>query len=620
MCGIAGIILNRAGTDPAHQLRDIRNMTACLSHRGPDGEGFWNDGEGKAWFGHRRLAIIDTSAAAAQPMHYGNRYTIIYNGELYNYKELRQELAGLGYTFQTASDTEVILAAYSHFQEECLLKFDGMFALAIWDNQENRLFLARDRFGEKPLFFYNDPGGRFLFASEMKAIWSAGAPKQMEEDQKLLFLATGTTGFPLEPSRTIYKDIFQLPAASYAYLHPQQEIFPVLTAIRYWDLDTRLQTDLKESQAEDKLMELLESSVQTRLRADLPSGTSLSGGVDSGTIAALAGKIKGKGWNSFSAIFPGFDKDESALVQSLTTRLGIKNHPIFTTADDLADTFDRLIYHQEQPVVSASTLVQFKVFERAAQEGIRVLLDGQGADEVFGGYQHYIHWYLQEEWRKGNWSSQHRELKRFRQHGYRPSWDWRNYLAALFPHITQTQLVKRQIQMVSGLPFVNPAYSRAHFQPQNLFKPLVNSLNDILYFDLTMGKLPELLRYADRNSMAHGCEVRLPFLQHNLVQFVFSLPSSFKMRDGFTKWILRKTMSPILPVENCWQTKKIAFEPPQADWMKHARVVERVFESRKKLVQSGLLDKKILSQPIKATDSNEPGNADWRYWVLASLD
>ncbi|MBC6492731.1 asparagine synthase (glutamine-hydrolyzing) [Flavihumibacter stibioxidans] len=619
MCGIAGIIMNRAGADPALQDYDIRVMTGSLSHRGPDGEGFWNDPAGQVWFGHRRLAIIDTTAAAAQPMHYMDRFTIIYNGELYNFKELRQELAELGFLFLTNSDTEVILAAFSHFKEECLSKFDGMFAFAIWDNLDKRLFLARDRFGEKPLFFYENPDGRFLFASEMKALWATGAPRQMEEGQMLLYLATGTTGFPLEASRTIYKGIFQLPPASYAWLMPSREGFPGLAATRYWDIDTRQTIEPGEDEAARQLKELLEQSVKTRLRADVASGTSLSGGVDSGTIAAIASRYKGTGWNSFSAFFPGFEKDETTAVQELAGRLGIKNHGVFTSADDLNDCFDRLIYHQEQPIVSASVLVQFKVFERARQEGVAVLLDGQGADEVFGGYHHYIHWFLQEQWRAGQWRNQSRELHLFRQHGYEQDWGLRNYLAALYPQLAQSQLLNRQIRQLAAQPFVDRGFAEAHLPADDLFKPLVTSLNDILYFDLTMGKLPELLRYADRNSMAHGCEVRLPFLQHDLVRFVFSLPSTYKMRDGFTKWILRKTMGTELPGGNCWQTKKIAYEPPQAEWIRNPKIGERIMESRKVLVQKGILNKNVLSQPLQAGGANDQKNADWRFWVLASL-
>ncbi|MBZ5857484.1 asparagine synthase (glutamine-hydrolyzing) [Flavihumibacter profundi] len=621
MCGIAGIISPvRQNESLARDLLDIKTMTDQLAHRGPDGEGSWQNLSGEITLGHRRLAVIDTSAAATQPMHFENRYTITYNGELYNYIELREQLIAKGHSFRTLSDTEVILAAFHEYREKCLLQFDGMFAMAIWDELEQRLFLARDRFGEKPLFFHEDPDGRFLFASEIKAIWALGVPRIMDEGQVLLFLSTGNTGYPIAPEKSFYKGIFQLPASSFMYILPGKEGYSKPESIRYWDIDTRQKFGGSLPEAIRLLQEKLNTSVQLRLRADVQTGTSLSGGVDSGSIAALASRLEIAGFQGFSATFPGFEKDESALINSLSKEIGFTSRQTSPAAENLVSDFDRLLWHQEEPIGSASVLVQYKVFELAKQHGVTVLLDGQGADEILGGYPQYIPWFLQEEWRSGNWARQRRELALFRRHGLHVPWGLKNYLAALFPAAAQSQLISRQSAKIRNLPLVNKAYIEAYHPAGSLYKPMVTGLRDLLYYDTTMGKLPELLRYADRNSMAHSREVRLPFLQHELVQWIFSLPDEWRMKDGYTKWILRKSMENVLPPATCWQKLKIAFEPPQLQWMKTPAVQERVMDAKYKLVQNNILDKKILKSEKLNTPAESRNNFDWRYWVIASLE
>ena len=620
MCGIAGIITPLQHADPSgRNQRDIKIMGEQLAHRGPDGAGYWQNEAQTIQLGHRRLAVIDTSAAAAQPMHCAQRFTIVYNGELYNYLELRRTLEQFGHQFRTGSDTEVILAAFDQYQEECLQYFDGMFALAIWDDKEQRLFLARDRFGEKPLFFHEDKDGRFLLASEMKAFWAIGVPRQLDDNHSLLFLGTGLTSFPLAPTQTSYTGIFQLPAASYMWLYVNKTGIQQGACIRYWDLDTRREFEGSQQQAIEELGTRLSQSVYMRLRADVTVGTSLSGGVDSGTIAALVAREKKSGFKGFSALFPGFEKDESAQVNTITRQLSIESICTTPTAEDLVADFDKLLWHQEEPIGSASVLVQYKVFELARQAGVTVLLDGQGADEILGGYPQYLPWFLQEKWRSGKWKGQKQDLALLRRNGQQIDWGFKNYAAALFPQSAQSQLINRQQAAIASVPMVNPEYAAAFSAGDLLYKPLVTNLNDLLYFDTTMGKLPELLRYADRNSMAHGREVRLPFLQHTLVQWIFSLPADFKIQAGYTKWILRKSMENLLPATIGWQTRKIAFEPPQQQWMQDPFVQERIVASREKLVQRGILDKKILTTAVKPAPANSGKNFDWRYWVLAAL-
>jgi asparagine synthase (glutamine-hydrolysing) len=617
MCGIAGILSsNLQAESSVRDQRDIVTMANALVHRGPDASGFWHNATQNIHFGHRRLSVIDTSAAADQPMHYRDRYSIIYNGEVYNYIELRSSLQNLGYQFTTASDTEVILAAFAHYGAECLQFFDGMFALAIWDEQTHRVFLARDRFGEKPLFFFADTD-RFLFASEMKALWAVGAPREIEPNHALLFLATGRTGFPLAQERTSYRKINQLPPASYMWLQAGDEPHFSGTPVRYWDLDTRQQFAGGIDEARAGLTDHLYKSVTKRLRADLPVGCSLSGGLDSSTIAAIVHERNSGALQSFSAVFKGFEKDESAAIEAFTTALGIVSRQISPNAEGLLQHFDQLLWHQEEPVGSASVFAQYQVFELAKAFGVTVLLDGQGADEILAGYPQYIPWFLQEQWRAGKFAASGAARRAFRKNGQIFSWGISNYLAALFPQAAQSHLMRRELMQMEQLQFIHPDYVAAFSGESFLHKPFVTNLNDLLYFDTAMGKLQELLRYADRNSMAFGREVRLPFLQHELVQFVFSLPAEFKMNDGFTKWLLRSSMEKILGPAISWQSLKIAFEPPQFMWMNSAKIAERILDAQKILVQRGMLHKKILQQPVAVTAQNH--QILWRYWVLASL-
>src|SRR5690606_8843060 len=270
MCGIAGII---SSNPDRIQPETLRQMNRALAHRGPDGEGIWMNEARSIGMAHRRLAIIDLSEAAAQPMHYLDRYTISYNGEIYNYLEIRAELSKQGYSFSSASDTEVILAAYDCYREKCLNLFDGMFAFAIWDEKEKNLFAARDRFGEKPFYYYH-ADDHFLFASEMKGLWSAGAPRDIDQKMMLNFVTLGYVQNPADKSQTLFKNIYALPPAHFLQLHLPADSFNIAA---YFDIDKQNQPRIDEAVAREELMAQLTNSIRFRLRSDVPLGASLSG-------------------------------------------------------------------------------------------------------------------------------------------------------------------------------------------------------------------------------------------------------------------------------------------------------------------------------------------------------
>ena len=614
MCGIAGIISSNPNTVTKERLQ---LMTDSLQHRGPDGEGYWINNEICAGLGHRRLAIIDLSTAAAQPMHYAGRYTITYNGEIYNYIELKETLLKKGYTFNSTSDTEVILAAYACYGKECLQHFDGMFAFAIWDESNQTLFCARDRFGEKPLYYVND-SHQFIFASEMKALWTAGIQKRMKPGRLLTYLTLGIISNANDQHETFYEQVATLPAGHYLLLHynPGNAVHAYKAEVKpYWDIDTETMLAPDDHTAIEHFLQLLQTSVNRRLRSDVSIGTSLSGGLDSSAIVALIHQnVKALGQYkhvSFSAIFPGFKNDESRYIQQVANQFNLESVSVSPNADGLIADMQKMVYHQEEPFQSLSIYAQYKVFELAKQHNVTVLLDGQGADETMAGYHKYYHWYWQELLACGDFKTFRKERADARKNDVNDPWDYRNYMAAFMPSITSNILEVQAKNRQQNHDDINYEYF-ASTQNATIPKPPVSHLNEILYFNTRQVGLGELLRYADRNSMAHSCEVRLPFLSHELVEYIFSLPSHFKIRDGFTKWILRKAVGNLLPETITWRTDKIGFEPPQQQWLQQKQLIDFQQESRRNLVKSGILKPSVLNKPLQPMHAHAAGNFDWR--------
>ncbi len=614
MCGIAGIIQSTASRcDKEH----LKKMTGALAHRGPDGEGFWQNESTDVLLGHRRLSIIDISDAAHQPFQYASRYSIVHNGEIYNYIELKEQLQQKGYSFRSQSDTEVIAAAYDCWKNECVDYFDGMFAFAIWDEKEKILFAARDRFGEKPFFYYytND---EFIFASEMKALWAAGV--EYKPNQKMLFnfITIGYTDNPEQPGETFFENIYKLPAATTLTLSVEK--WEVVLE-KYWDIDPEEENKkITDHEAMEQFNQLLTRSVKRRLRSDVSIGTSLSGGLDSSSIVALINEQQAPNYKSqaFTAIFPGYEKDELAFSKQITERFSLQQFTTAINPDQLADDWKKICYHQEEPVGSASVYAQYKVFELAKEHNVKVLLDGQGADETLAGYHKYYQWYWQELYRKRKLSGS-KELIAAKEAGVQEKFTYKNIIASYFPDFTtialeQQYLLKAIRQEDLAKDFVKLQSKEAYYT-----RPGHYTLNGVLHFNTCTHGLEELLRYADRNSMAHGREVRLPFLNHELVEFVFSLPSRYKIRNGWTKWLLRETMKTHLPESIAWRKDKIGFEPPQKKWMENSRIQEAMQEAKRKLVDQKNLNPEVLQKKIKPQAAHEADSYDWRYFSAASL-
>jgi asparagine synthase (glutamine-hydrolysing) len=615
MCGIAGML--PLGDDAEWTgLERLRRMSDALAHRGPDDEGLWTDEspDSKCGLAARRLAVTDPGPASAQPFRYMDRYVVVHNGEVYNRRELKSILQKEGCPFRTDSDTEVVAAAYHRFGDSCVDRFDGMFAFAVWDERSKRLFCARDRFGEKPFFHHFDSSTRTLsFASEMKALWAAGIPRRMRPASMLHFLTLGITSHPLFPELTFFEDVFQLPAAHTLTFGEGMEA-PVLK--RYWDLDKETIRDISETEAIAQFRRLLEESVRRRIPSDSPWGLMLSGGMDSSSIAALCNRIavSVSSGGSFSASFPGFGKDESSIIRSVAEKTGFRPQLAVPDADGLLEHIGTIARHQEEPFGSAGVYAQWEVHRMAKREGVKVLLDGQGADEVLGGYTRYVHWHLQERLRQVKREAVDEEARTLISNGFLEGWDWKNRLAARFPGMAAAWLERKAGKKHRRNADIDPGFRDSHSGAGFIHKPLVRRLNDILYFDACMGALQTLLRYADRNAMSHGIEVRLPFLSHELVEFIFSLPSEWKIRGGWTKWILRQSLNDAISAEVSERKGKTGFEPPQADWMRHERIQAEIGKARQRLVDAKMLHPSVLKRPLESQPAYSEDNRDWRYW------
>ena len=551
MCGIAGVV----GPDPS--LEGISAMLDSLAHRGPDGAGQVIR-DARVGLGHRRLAVIDLSDDASQPMRSASGCEVILNGEIYNYIELRAELASGGAVFRTSSDTEVLLAAYERWGRECLGRLNGMFAFALYDPTRRTLLLARDRFGEKPLYYHRTAGGTFLFASEIKALLAYPGVAAVAERQSVYGFLRHKRA-ETDPA-TFFEGILALQPAHYLELRvdDQHEV-----TAPYWRLAAAAEDPRPAHELVGAYRALLEDSIGIRLRADVPVGSSLSGGIDSSVVVgylALGRHLERQ--HTFSARFPGWPLDEGRYIDDVNALTRARSHQI-SPVPDPAD-LERLVWHQDQPFGSLSIYAQWAVMRLAQQEGITVLLDGQGADETLAGYHSYFAALFRYLFRTGRWLALAREMRRFSAvHGA-----GRLRALAFYAIPEPAANLLRSLRRGDGIPASFARTQAAAAADRGTSNGFRSDLDQMLASTLTKTMLPALLRYADRNSMAFGREVRLPYLDHRLVELAFTLPWEMKLQRGRTKRVLREAMRDYLPDSVRGRTDKIGYAPPQAAWLR----------------------------------------------------
>jgi len=556
MCGIAGIFASKSQDALKVQLK---RMTDAIAHRGPDGEGHWENDSATVALGHRRLSIIDLSETANQPMHFQDKYTIVFNGEIYNYLELREQLIADGYSFQTSSDTEVLLALFDQKKEQCLQELDGMFAFAIWDKASEELFCARDRFGEKP-FFHTQSNGNFYFASEMKAFWACGIEKEINKQRALNYLAFDRIDDVSHGNSTFFQHVYHLLPGHWMKVKNGS----IIETRKYWSIDyTKRNTSITFEEAQDQFYRLLTQSITRRMRSDVPLGSSLSGGLDSSTIVMLIDQLKEneQRQETFSARFEGFVRDEGKYIQQVVEATSAHSNEVFCTPELLNSQLENIAHHQEEPFGSTSIAAQWNVMKLAKEKKITVLLDGQGADEYLAGYSSFYTNYFHSLY-KHKPTLFEKELSAYETFYGRAFPTGRFFKMGLQSSFRdKLRVYRNKLKPPGYLNQFNTVFLSSC--KLNEYKSAIDKdLNQALWNATFNSGLQTLLRYCDRNAMAHSREVRLPFLSHELVEFVFTLPDDFKIHEIWTKAIMRFSMQNLLPEEICWRKEKVGFEPP----------------------------------------------------------
>ena len=592
MCGIAGTV---GGTAPDAGV--LTAMAGAMAHRGPDGQGVWHDAH--AGLAFRRLAIIDLEERSNQPLHLGP-WHLVFNGEIYNYRELREELRRAGHAFVTEGDGEVLLHAWDAWGERALDRVNGMFAFAIWHDERRTLTAAADPFGEKPLYWALE-GGQLVFASDIRALVQAQPALAQPRDSVLApYLGLGLMP-PIDES--FFARVRRLPAA-----HLLRFAAGSATVERYW-APRRVAVPPTYPEAVDVLRAELVDSIRLRLRSDVPVGTSLSGGVDSSAIVCLSAELAGDHRrHAFTARFPGYERDEWEYAQVVAQTAGVvQHHPVAPTPAELLGDLDALVRDQEEPFGGLSIYAQWRVMKAARAAGVTVLLDGQGADELFGGYDGI-----------GGWVTRSRGPRAMGRAAV--SGDGRGELARAIGAELLPAALRRRHRRGLCSPYVAAAVAEAAVgrpTPRGPGADDSSPLRRELLRQSFHTSLPELLRYADRDSMAHSREARLPFLDRRIANFAFSLPPQFLHRGGVRKAILRDAVRGTVPDVVLDRRDKVGFEPPQATWMHDEAVIARVAEVVLDPGARGhaLYDRAALEADVRSGRWRDP-KAVWRVFNL----
>jgi len=625
MCGIAGYA---SGSNRQPFARLQASVLGTLLHRGPDDAGWMIDGQsgtgnppenpGRWGLFHRRLSILDLSPLGHQPMSTPDgRYATIFNGEIYNYLELRHELEREGCNFRSHSDTEVLLWAYARWGKNCLTRLVGMFAFAIVDAQQGRMFLARDFFGIKPLY-YTRPEGGFAFASEIKALRPLVSGR-VHPGRLFRFLRDGLID---QGGETLLADVHQLPAAH--WMEVDLNAGAAGEPVRYWDIDLDRGSDLSFAEAVERTRELFLDSVRLHLRSDVPVGAALSGGTDSSAIVAAMRLLEPKAEiHTFSFVTDDPVIGEEKFADIAAGHSKTIAHKVRLSPGELATDLDRLVAVQDEPFGSTSIYAQYRVFRLAAEHKIKVMLDGQGADEMLAGYHGYY------DARIGSLIGRGRLLQAYQlavRASSRPGVGGSGLLLArgirrLLPPGLQAR-GKAMFGRATIPDWLNAAWFDRHgVVPEKARRTArrTNQLRERLHDTLTASSLPMLLRYEDRNSMAWSIESRVPFLTPALSEFLLSLPEEYLIsRHGETKHVFREAMRGIVPNEILDRRDKIGFATPEKRWLQELRPWLAEVLSPDRVRQVAALNEPAVTREWQAVlDGKRP--FDWRVWRWVNL-
>ncbi|HYG40571.1 MAG TPA: asparagine synthase (glutamine-hydrolyzing) [Cytophagales bacterium] len=619
MCGITGIYaFNEVGR---YNMINLSAATDCLNLRGPDSRGIFN--EERVGLGHRRLSIIDTTSDGRQPMtDDSGRYVIVFNGEIFNFKELRQKLENTGTSFFSHSDTEVLLKLYIKEGADCLNQLNGFFAFAIYDKEEKILFVARDRYGIKPLFVFQDED-KLIFASELKSLMAFGINKDIDYTSLYQYLQLNYIPGPA----TIFKNVTKLSPGHYLQIKGRE-----ILQKRYYDIPPLIKTDrLSYQQQQDKLVELMDDAVKKRMIADVPLGAFLSGGIDSSIIVGLASRYTEK-LNTFSIGYrdePFFDETKYA---NLVAKKFNTNHTVFSlTNQDLLDNLQNVLEYIDEPFGDSSALPVF-ILSKETRKHVTVSLSGDGADELFGGYNKYLGEYKVREggiaantirgllplWknlpksRNGFVSNKVRQFQRFAE-GMEMSpkeryWKWCGF--------AREDEALSVLKLDSRIKIFRDIYEH---RKENITKYISNDgdLNDVLRADVNLVLTNDMLTKVDLMSMANSLEVRVPFLDYRVVDFAFSLKANTKVDGRMKKKIVQDAFRSLLPAE-LYNRPKHGFEVPLLKWFRKElrSLIENNLLEDKFILEQGIFDPEEIQKLKKQLFSNNPGDIHARIWGL----
>lgn len=595
MCGISGLINKSNKAIPKEQ---IKSMNDLIKHRGPDDEGFYF---GKNFaFGHRRLAILDLSKDGHQPMEYLQKYTITYNGEIYNYIEIKDELIKDGYKFKSNTDTEVILAGYDKWGTDCVNRFNGMWAFALYDKEKDIIFCSRDRFGIKP-FYYTEINDNFVFGSEIKQLLEFYEERFVNKKILIDYLVLG---FEEHSNETFFENIVKLEQSHNLVYELSNHKFHIT---RYYNIakDSRLNS-LTLEQSVSLYSKKLINAVKLRLRSDVKVGTCLSGGLDSSSIAAIASKkYSQKSREKFIAVHAKSTEkkgDESFFAQEVSKNSNLDLSIIEPTSNDFKKNINEVVYAQEEPFSGVSIFMQYFVMKKAKEIGCKVMLDGQGGDETLLGYERYYPAYLLtlgvfKGVREFFYSSKNSKLSMKK-------------IIQYFFYFTNVKLRFKRIKKKYN--FVRQEYWGfiSYDIIKNLSKSYLN-IFELQNLEIFSTQMPHLLKYEDRNSMIHSIETRLPFIDYSVLEVALGINSGIKIKNGWTKYLLRKAVENILPTSVVWRKNKFGFEAPEKSWLYSLDE-----EIKNEIMKSSILKKLLKDVPFSKLNEGQK----WKLYNIAKWE
>jgi len=645
MCGIAGFVALKGTPDDDTCRKDLETMVRLLEHRGPDAEGFWSDRDRGVYLGHRRLSIIDLSEQGAQPMvSAGGRFVIVYNGEIYNFRELRRQLASAGVDFRGDSDTEVLVNGFEEWGiATTLKKLVGMFALALWDRHERELTLMRDRAGEKPLY-YGWVGNRVVFASELKAIKAiSGFDNQLARSAVASFMRFSYVPAPF----SIYENIFKIEAGTYAtiplnigsncFYRNDAEINPPVENVPYWSARDVMDRDvppngIDRQEAVNHLDELIRRSVSRQMISDVPLGAMLSGGIDSSTIVAIMQSLSCRPVKTFTIGFNEREYNEAIQAREIARYLGTDHTEMYVSATEALDVVPNLARIYDEPFADSSQIPTYLV-AKLARSDVTVALSGDAGDELFGGYTRYL-------WAERIWKNMQRlpvGLRGLVARGVLslPRATWGTIYHPLEPLVPARSRVRNAGEKVHALGRLLNEDTReavyrhiiSHWTPedelvlgsseyptshmkQDTWPKTTEFVERMMYLDFVSYLPDDILVKLDRATMHVSLETRVPFLDRDIIEYAYSLPLDLKIKNGKGKWILREVLSKYLP-NRYFERPKMGFGVPVGEWLNGP-----LRPWAEDMLDPGLLKRQGVLNSDTVTEkwnSHKAGQGNWQY-------